>query len=477
MKKRFVIAVLILICAAFCFVGCNGGKYIESGGTNTGGSVTGKPDNPDLPDKPEELPGEEDETYTATVFYDSAPFDPKDINIYVVWVNDLQVKKVPLGADGKADAGMLDGQYTVYLEGLPSKYSYNPSGYVATSESRSVAILLTDITAPERGDGKGLYAADGCYQIKYDGTYRVVLEKEGQEVFYEYITSGSGIYEVESWVNVYDNEINPYVVKYNGSSQFKFNPQKQDDGGYFLKGGFTKNFRFEYKVDKSEVGGTFTFAVGAETKSQAYPVAVDFQIKYLGEYSSELADIREKRAEEANTPAKEKQAGETFVYADLNTKVFDMSNYRYNENTKFYHYYNETEYAEDIFGYGKGYGPILCCMITKTAPSYSTTSLFNANAVGPYRANYLRIYNCWVEEESKFVVYDYVKFIREDYVSVCNSDGVCYVTEELKQLLQKFAENHSLYTDGVSAVIGTPEIKGYSANQDALWLFACGFYR
>ncbi len=473
MKRRFITVILILICAALCLAGCNNGKYIENGG----GSVISKPDTPVKPDNPDDMPSEETASYTAAVFYDNAPFDPKDMNIYVVWVNNSQVKKVPLGADGKADAGKLDGQFNVYLEGLPSKYSYNPGGYVATSESASVAILLTDITAPERGDGKGLYESEGCYQIKYDGTYRVVLERERQEIFYEYVTSASGVYSVESWVNVYDNNVNPYVVKYSGSSQFKYNPQKQDGGGFSISGGYTKNFRFEYKVDRSEVGGTFTFAVGAESKTSAYPVVVDFHIKYEGEYVSENADVREKRAEEANTQAEEKQAGEAFVWADLNTKVFNMSNYRYNEKTKFYHYYNETEYADDSLGYGTGFGPILCCMIMKTAPSYSTTSLFNANAVGPFRANYLRIYNCWLEEESKFVVYDYVKFIREDYAGVCNSDGVCYVTEELKQLLQKFAENHSLYTDGVGAVMGTPEIKGYSANQDALWLFACGFYR
>ena len=59
---------------------------------------------------------------------------------------------------------------------------------------------------------------------------------------------------------------------------------------------------------------------------------------------------------------------------------------------------------------------------------------------------------------------------------MCNRDGRCYVTEELKAFLQKFAENQSLYTDGVCPLDGTPESLGYSANQDGLWLFACGFY-
>ena len=59
---------------------------------------------------------------------------------------------------------------------------------------------------------------------------------------------------------------------------------------------------------------------------------------------------------------------------------------------------------------------------------------------------------------------------------MCNRDGVCYVTEEIRAFLQKYAENHALYTDGLNPADSTPESLGYAAKQDALWLFACGFY-
>ncbi|MDE6302113.1 MAG: hypothetical protein K2M36_00800 [Clostridia bacterium] len=484
MKRKIIALLLIFVCAAFCFAGCNYGKYIEnkgaSGGLSQSPNKPDNPNNPNQPDKPDQpqppVDDDKKDSYTATVYYNNAVFNPGDLEIYVVWVNDSEVKRVPLGEDGKADAGELDGRYGVYLEGLPTKYSYNPSGYIATSDARSVSILLTDIRNPERGDGRGLLMSQGCYEIIYDGTYRVVLDSADQVFYYEYTTTNAGVYSVESWVNAYDNEINPYVVQYSGSSQFKFNPQRRDGGGFSLAGGYTKNFRFEYRVDKSEVGCSFTFAVGAESKSSLYPVTVDFHIRYEGDYSADYSRIKEKRAKQATTKAEEKKQGESFVYADMGTKVFDMSNFKYNEKTGFYHRYDAEAYADDPFDYGAGYGPILCCMLKKKVPSYSTTTIYNANAVGPYSANYLTIYNCWDEEEKKYVTYDYVNFVRVDYAAVCNKDGACYVTEELKELLQMYAINHSLYTDGVSAVQGSPEYKKYSANQDALLMVACGVY-
>lgn len=463
MKRKAIAVLMIFICVLFCLAGCNSGKFIESGKNNV--------NKPDLPDVPVDPDGGEDK-YSVSVYYNNTPFNPGDNEVYAVWINDTQVKKAPLGSDGKAETDGLDGQYGVYLEGLPTKYAYNPCGYGATSSARDTAILLTDTLTPERGDGSGLYASNGCYQMSLEGTYRTVIERKDQVVYYEFAPTGVGRYSVESWVNAYDNRIDPYVIRYSGTSANKFNPQRQDDGGFSYAGGYTKNFRFEYGIAEGGVGATFTFAVGAESKDDVYPIIVDFHIKNEGNYSDEYSDVRIKTAEEAKTKAAEKSADEEFIYADLGTKVFDMSNYRYNEQTGFYHYYNAQEYAAS-----GGFGPILCCNLKGSLPSYDTTTLFNANVVGPNQTNYLRLAKWWLEEENKFIVYDHTDFIREDYARMCNSDGMCYVTRELKEFLQKFAENHSLYTDSYGTVMGTPEEKGYSANQDALWLFACGFYR
>ncbi len=474
MKNKWIAVILLVVCLIFALSGCGMGSYIDSGKNNapsapdgSGGGSTGDPDNPTPPSS---------DNYTADVYLNNERFLPGDLDITVVWRNKNDVKRVALGADGTADAGELDGTYTVYLTGLPSEYSYDPNGYTATAEQKKVSILLTAIRQPDRGDGSSMYVNTGCYSVRYEGTYRAKLSR-GSTLFYEYKPLSAGVYAIESWVNVYDDEINPVFHLYYGSTAMKWYANSLDGGGAALDGGYTKNFRYEYAVDVSEVGNACTFAVGATSKSQEYPVYVDFCIKYIGEYSSDYADIRPQSAKEIAGKTPEPNAGETFTAADMGTKLFDARNFRYNRNTGWYHRYDAEKYADNPLGYGVGYGPVLLCAITKSIPCYGVVeSLYKANAVGPNSSNYLRIFNVWIEEEGKFAVFDYTNFIRVDYYGICNSKGYCYVTEELKTFLQRFAENHSLYTDGVGAGENTPEGNGYTANQDALWLFACGFF-
>lgn len=468
--KKILSLLLIIVCVVFCLTGCGIGSYIEKGG-----SVS----TPDVPDDPggegPETPTVPDTHYTVSVFFGSEMFKPGDTDITVVWRNDSRIERKLLSADGTADAGELDGDFSVYLEGLPERYTYDSCGYVATSDMRKVSILLTSVQPPVIGDGKGLYISQGCYRVVYDGIYRAVITSKNQVLYYEYQPQAAGVYSIESLVNVYDGEINPYVDVYGGTHANKFKLRTVTDGGHAVDGSFTKNFRCEYRIDSTEISSTFSFAVGAESKSGKYPISVDFRIRYEGEYSNANSDVRIKRAQEAYTTAADPKPGETYHYADMDTKVFDASKFKYNNNTGWYHYYSEELFADDPYGYGSGYGPVLCCAITKAMPAYPLTTLYNANFVG-LGQNFLRLYEIWIEEEQKFAAFDYTSFIREDYKRVCNRDGVCYVTKELKEFLQVFAENHSLYTDGIGAGDNTPEALGYSANQDALWLFACGFY-
>ncbi len=483
MKKKFLTLLIAALCTVTLFSGCGLGSFVTNGKPKDPPPVTdpdnpNNPDNPDNPNKPDvpDVPEIPSTHYTVSVYYNNKLFNPGETEINVVWRNDNKVKKVLLGADGKADAGELDGDFGVYLEGLPSKYTYNPSAYTATSEERKVTILLGSIREPESGDGKGLYQSDGCYVLKYDGTYRANINYDGEKVYYEYTPTASGVYSITSWVNAYEDNINPTLITYSGSVAYKFNPQTLEGGGFSLPGGFTKNFRYECKVDKTEVGSTFTIAVTAANKLNEYPVYIDFAIVYEGEYDNGNSDVRIVRAKEAKIKAAEPLPGETFKFADLGTKIFDMKNFEYNEDTGFYHRYDANLYADDPYGYGEGFGPILCCAIKKAVECYTVTTLYNANAVGEFKANYLKLSRCWIEAEQKYVTLDYTDFIRVDYNGKSNSVGVCYVTRELKEFLQKYAENYSLYTDGVGAVEGSPEDKGYFAKQDALWLFACGYY-
>ena len=67
---------------------------------------------------------------------------------------------------------------------------------------------------------------------------------------------------------------------------------------------------------------------------------------------------------------------------------------------------------------------------------------------------------------------NYKQFIEVEYANACNSDGVCYVTAELKDFLQKFSISQRLFRDGEGLV----ETQGGFAVEDDQWLFACGYY-
>ncbi|MDE7463741.1 MAG: hypothetical protein K2M48_01825 [Clostridiales bacterium] len=475
MKKKILLIIIAVMCSVFGLVGCDMGAYIENGGKPVGPVVDPeKPEKPGDSEDPEKPDPAVSKDYTATVYLNKKPFDPGDNEITVVWQNGNDVHRAPLGADGKANAGELDGDYGVYLVGLPTTYTYDPNAGTATAKERSVDIELTTLRSPSGGDGSNMYSGLGCYTTRYDGTYRAEIKSDGSKVYYEYQPMSSGVYSVVSWVNVYADEIDPAVEYYPGSSQFKYYERTIKDGGAALDGGFTKNFRFECLIDQSEIGGVFTFAITARSKTAQYPVYVDFAITWEGDYKNGYNDVRPQKATEANVKAA--NSNRPFNSADLNTKVFDADNFKYNANTGFYHYYSMELFGDDPYGNGVGFGPELCCSITPSVSCYTITTLYNANSVGTNSSNYLKLYNVWLEAENKYCTYDYTDFIRVDYYAVCNKDGRCYVTEELKVFLQKFAENHSLYTDGVGPGSGTPEALGYSANQDALWLFACGFY-
>ena len=496
MKKKLFAVIATLVAALLCASGCDVGSFIDNGGNKRPGASTTNPENPENPD-PEnpEIPDINDTHYRTSVYFGGKLFLPGDLEITVVWRNDNAIIRVPLGADGRADAGELDGDYRVYLEGLPSIYAYDPNDSIASSDERKVSINLESLKTPVSGNGEGLYSNEGCYSLQYDGIYRAVVKSDVARVYYDYKPTAAGYYSIEAKVNVYDDAVNPFIDIYGGNSQFKIFSHTIDGGGFSLEGGYTKNFRHEVRVDKTEVGNAFSFAIGAQSKDRSYPVNVDFRVKYEGEYSNENADIRVKRAQEAYLKAADPKTGEQFYFADAcprteaeaaaylaktgrniqDAKIFDASYFRFNPNTGFYHYYNEELYSDNKLGYGAGYGPFLTCAITKAIPSYPVTTLYYANYVG-IGQNFLRLSHVWIEEEQKYATFDYTEFIRTDYFRVCNKDGVCYVTRELKEFLQIFAENHSLYTDGLTPSPDSPEYNGYSAKQDALWLFACGFY-
>lgn len=471
----------ILLVLTLC-TGCSLGSYQTNPGLPNNDPTNGSTGGTDATTGPNE-PGTEQTPYTVRLLYNNEPFSVHDAQISVVWHGQSSDVVVPLEANGTANAGALDGDFDIYLIGLPEQYSYNPGIYHATADKRHVDIIICDIRQPIDGDGGinanppsyGLYTNGGCYVVKYQGTYRVTCTEPGQIFYFEYQPTASGIYSVESWCNIYEDEINPLVDIYKGTAGAKYFSETRDGGGTSLSGGFTKNFRYEIDIADRQVGNTYTFGVYAYSKTGEYPVTFDFAITYEGE-APDRKTI-EVRAENIHGVDKAKNSNAPYRYADYlkknasDEKVFNGAFYRLDEDG-YYRVYDKERYADN-----DGWGPRLLCDITAVNPSYTLTSLYDANKVQGSANNYLRMED-WNEEEQGNSLYDYTRFIRTDYYSKCNSDGRCYVTQELKEFLQLYAIRHNLWTDGAALLegSGTPEENGYSANQDDMWLFACGFY-
>lgn len=417
-----------------------------------------------------------DTPYTVSLFYKNKAFQPGDAEIQVIWRGEDSdtVVTAELDENGEASAGVLDGDFSVYLSGLPEPYSYDPNGYRATGNDRHLDINIVELSQPVRGDGGvnakpalSPYQSGGCFVVNYQGTYRATCEK-GQTLYYEYQPTTAGRYVVETWVNVYDDEVNPVMEIWGGTVAYKWLSETRDTGGAALDGGFTKNVRYE--INMAAVGPSYTFGISAVSKTGEYPVSVDFCITYEGPYESARDITKVIDATEVKGLPKTRDTDLPFHYADLGTSLYSGSHYAYDGDTGIWRVYDPEKYADS-----NGWGPYLCAIIKGDIPSYTVTSLYDANAVQGSYNNYLTL-RVWDEEYGEYITHDYVEFIRTAYAAKCNSAGVCYVTNELKEFLQLYAKNYTLWTDGVCPGDGTPESNGYSAAEEDMWLFACGFY-
>ena len=250
-----------------------------------------------------------------------------------------------------------------------------------------------------------------------------------------------------------------------GSIAYKNFSETINDGGASLKGGYTKNFKWVVNITDDRIGNVYTFAIGADSKSGVYPVSVDFKISYEGEYYEDVILSKLIVAEEATTKAEEMPKDKyVFINSDGGTGnyydtgitngsgIIDGSKFKYNEETGFWHLYDKKT--------GE-YGPILCAKITKPCAYYDDEGALS-------QIEYAGNKNLTVSNGTE----NYKQFIEKQYAAVCNSDGVCYVTMELMEFLQKFSISQRLFFDGNGFV----EEKGVYAIEEDQWLFAWWYY-
>ena len=445
-KRILVLSLILLI--VLSFVGCGTYKppiitdnpYEDEEGKNPPGGGT-KPGDP----QDEEL------VYTVTLYSEGKRFSPNVI-FYAQWTSEdkTEIISAPFNALGVAETKGLDGEYRVTLSGLPDDYTYDPNGIFVDNENRDVNIeLLTIIETKNKGTD---YYSD-CIEVEKLGTYRHQFSAKGEKVWYRYYPKAQGKYVIESWADVYENEINPVMIHYAGTTQYinlDYPAGTYDDGG--TSSTYTKNFKFELELSTGMVGNVWAFQLYVDCKGE-YPVDVDFTIKLIGDYSG--TDEQYDPVLPNGPFLKTTPAGTwKYNYRD-NNRVLDSSRFKLKDDG-FYYLYDEELYADT-----EGWGPMLFAKLNKDCEVMSDSESGDS---GGFTNPLVRL---------KFNGKDYSNFM-DAYVEYCNGDGAHPVTQELREFLQAYATSQSIFCDGE----GLAEIYyNLSATEEDMWLFACGYYK
>lgn len=377
--------------------------------------------------------------------------------------------------NGEASIRGLDGEYHVTLSNLPEGYTYNPNIYVTSGNNPEITIELYPIIQTAQ---KGTDFYDDVISIRSEGAYRVTLEKlypATEGVYFQFhIPRDGGVYSVQSIVDVMENTVNPIAEIYTGSGQFKTWSHTCEGGVEFENGSYTKNFYFEGKATEQQEGfAIIPFAVRAMSLTGELPITVDFVVSRKADNPSNHKDAdliyaKELPKEKAPEGVGEWVGAETYENGQF---VFNAKNYVYNEDDGFWHV-------------GAKDGPYLyvelATLPNRFLPDYIDISgtahqvcFVNIEHIAP--TAYLRVAELDRETgEPTGRRIHYKPMIEEQYSTVCNSDGRCLVTEEIKWFLQEISESQAYFNDGYGHIETYLNI---SALEDDQWLFACGYYK
>jgi len=468
-------------------------------------------------------------TFAVDLVYNGAPFVPTDYDenaeTQAQWTDGHAYHTALVDSSGHASVDGLDGDYTVTLIGLPEGYTYNPNITKATNNSPNVTIQIYKIIDTGRKSGSNMY--EQIIEITRPGAYRATIKKASSIVYYQFAPTESGTYSIESWVDANYGNVNPILHIHEGTSAWKNPNPIVVDGG---SSGFTSNFRYQVFVDESNLssGGGVVYAYGikADITDGDYPIYVDFYLSYDGEHTeptikSDIIVPTELDKVTGYAPGHEYGSEYTFVGAAKNIggqNIFEDDFYKLNPETGFYHLYDLEAYPET-----EGFGPILYAHITSN--TFFTDTPFNYIEYAGNKAltveNGTENYKLFIEGYSR-LVYDPMednpaatsgpylcnrncpcrtsgtcdggcpltctrclddcrKVPAEaigcvGYAGVANTDGLCPVTAELKDFLQKFAVSQRYFMDG-NGWAETQSDPPYHAGEDDQWLFACGYYQ
>ena len=523
MKK--LICLLLALLSVMSLVAC--GSYTE--GTTAVRESTSVV-NPDDVDPEDEL------TSTVTLSLDGRPIMENpgfymmfmELDIYAQWSNGHTTVIAQFDAQGVAMCSGLDGDYQVTL--LSKKkgqeldtssafsqtigdYTYNINGHVTTNDNRRIELPMYRILY---GQGPG---TDWMYPFVHEfsdqGVYKITLESPDQVVMCRFAPGVSGVYTIESWVSVQDDNINPIYDYWYGSVAWAKYAYTVNDGS--AEGVYTKNFKVVRECSEDEIGNVFIFGVHGTSKDNKYPIEIYVSVLKTAEMDARYPKVwmmpEDPLLQCLDTNAK---FSEYWQPLSNGRQLLDASKCKLwakeDGGDGYYHIFDLVEYAST-----GGWGPTLYAQIkTNTIAGYSLHELEwlgQGNNMLNLKDNGCFLdYKHFIEGFESMATNHGGDFVgtalcidgcpchKNEYINACldgcekcskdcttlpperygapgyaeavNSDGLYPVTEELKFFLQLFAECHNLFGDGT----GDLEKKGLDSDQDSMWLWAVGTY-
>lgn len=523
--RNRLLALTLVFTALLSLAACNGEFHFAVGGGhgNGEGQTNGEYVPPTLNDDPSD-------DFTVTLMADGNPYTPR-MEMFVYWTDGFSIHTAKVDDTGVARIDGLDGDYRVTLSDVPNEYTYDPNGNVATNDNRNIVLNLYTLNRLS-GSGTGIY---DCYSFSKTGVYSAVIENADDAIYFQYAPSHSGTYSIESWIDITEDNVDPYIEVYGGNTQFKYYIRTIYSGG--AVGSYTMNFVHTVQIADENIsaGGqaTYTFAVKADSKNGKYPITVTFAVKRDGEFELNRPNritgfaIPTFDFSSFDPAAHEYGNRYTLTYPEYqfasgsNIYVFDERRYQLWETEKggdgFYHVYDKTLYADT-----DGYGPILYANVTSacrfidrafTEIEYRNGETINAAlSVGglnykhffegyTFLSTYGNInggsYYCcssctchsisdptgWACTSDCTNCYEDCRRIpteligHEGYQAYANSDGLVPVTKELQTFLQAYCKKETLFYDG-KGTLETIAIDGkhFQAIDESGWLFACAYY-
>lgn len=291
-KIKYLIMAFIML---FTLASCNGQTIVDPG------NDPNPPIDDDNNNKPNDNQGNVD--YSVTMNYTGVAFPGKLDDITAIFINKntgaTYESSFEKGAIAKTTAP--EGEYYVHLSSAPKGYSYDPNITIVSPEAPNgtIELMLNVRLKTSSGEGTRLYNPIVINNISVSDPekkgvvycYQATFTAPDSPLYFSFAANDPGIYEVESHADMFDGTINPKVQPYYfGAAASSYEEGDMiDDGGVSLKGGFTKNFKYQIKLTQSNVGGVAKFRMELDVKnsSATFPVVIPFTITYTDIYNGD----------------------------------------------------------------------------------------------------------------------------------------------------------------------------------------------